>query len=43
VNTDNYKAVQLYKKAGFEIEGKLRKETYFKGKYRDDYRMAIFL
>jgi putative acetyltransferase len=43
VNTDNDKAVHMYKKAGFEIEGKLCKEIYFKGKYGDEYRMAIFL
>jgi putative acetyltransferase len=43
VNTENGKAIQLYKKAGFEVEGTLRKEMYFKGKYSDAYRMAIFL
>jgi L-amino acid N-acyltransferase YncA len=43
VNTDNDKAVHMYKKAGFEIEGKLCQEIYFKGKYGDAYRMAIFL
>jgi putative acetyltransferase len=43
VNTENDKAIQLYKKAGFEIEGTLRKEMYFKGKYSDEHRMTIFL
>ena len=43
VNTDNDRAVHIYKKAGFEIEGKLRNEKYLKGQYRDLYRMAIFL
>jgi len=43
VSTDNDKAVHMYKKAGFEIEGKLCKEIYFKGKYGDEYRMAVFL
>ena len=43
VNTDNYRAVHVYKKAGFEIEGKLCKERIVKGKYVDEYRMAIFL
>lgn len=43
VNTGNDKAIQLYKKAGFEIEGTMRKELYLKGKYLDEYRMAIFL
>jgi putative acetyltransferase len=43
VNTDNDKAIHLYRKAGFEIEGKLCKEICINGKYRDEYRMAIFL
>ena len=43
VDTDNDRAVHIYKKVGFEIEGKLRNEKYLKGQYRDLYRMAIFL
>ncbi len=43
VNTDNKIAIHIYKKAGFQIEGKLCKERYIKGKYRDEYRMAILL
>jgi putative acetyltransferase len=43
VNTDNDRAVHVYKKAGFEIEGKLCKERFINGKYRDEYRMAVFL
>ena len=43
VNTDNDVAVHMYKKAGFEIEARLCKERYVKGKYRDEYKMAIFL
>jgi len=43
VHTGNEKAIQLYKKAGFEFEGTLRKEMYFKGEYTDEYRMAVFL
>jgi len=43
VSTDNDRAVHVYKKAGFEIEGKLCKERFVKGEYRDEYRMAIFL
>ena len=42
VDTDNDRAVQIYKKAGFEIEGKLRSEKYLEGQYGDLYRMAIF-
>jgi ribosomal protein S18 acetylase RimI-like enzyme len=43
VDTDNDRAVHLYKKVGFEIEGKLSKERCFDGKFGDEYRMAIFL
>jgi len=43
VNTANDVAVHMYKKAGFEIEARLCKERYVKGKYRDEYKMAIFL
>jgi putative acetyltransferase len=43
VNTDNDRAVHVYKKAGFEIEAKLCKERFVKGKYVDEYIMAIFL
>ncbi len=43
VNTQNNRAIQLYKKAGFRVEGTLRKEMHFKGRYSDEYRMAIFL
>jgi len=43
VNTDNARAIHIYRKAGFEIEGKLRNERYYRGQYGDEYRMAIFL
>ena len=43
VDTDNDRAIHIYKKAGFEIEGKLIKERYIDGKFGDEYRMAIFL
>jgi putative acetyltransferase len=43
VNTDNDRAVHVYKKAGFEVEGKLCKERFVNGKYMDEYRMAVFL
>jgi putative acetyltransferase len=43
VNTENDRAVHLYKNAGFEIEGTLHKEMYFSSRYRDEYRMALFL
>jgi diamine N-acetyltransferase len=43
VNATNKKALHLYQKAGFEIEGNLKSEMYYKGKYCDEYRMALFL
>lgn len=43
VSTDNNRAIHLYKKAGFTIEGKLCKESRINGKYRDEYTMALFL
>lgn len=43
VNTDNVRAVHVYKKCGFRIEGKLIKEHCRNGQLEDDYRMAIFL
>ena len=43
VDADNDRAIHIYKKAGFEIEGKLRNEKYRNGQYSDEYRMAIFL
>jgi putative acetyltransferase len=43
VSTANDRAINLYKKAGFKIEGKLCKESYINSKYRDEYRMALLL
>lgn len=43
VATKNDKAIRLYKKAGFVIEGKLCKESFVNGRYRDEYRMAVLL
>lgn len=43
VNAKNTKAIALYKKAGFEVEGTLRNEMFLKGEYLDLYRMALFL
>lgn len=43
VSTANDRAINMYKKAGFKTEGKLCKESYIKGKYRDEYRMALLL
>jgi L-phenylalanine/L-methionine N-acetyltransferase len=43
VSTSNSRAIHVYKKAGFTIEGKLCKESYVNGEYRDEYSMALFL
>jgi putative acetyltransferase len=43
VNTGNARAIHMYQKAGFEIEGILRKDICLNGKYLDEYRMALFL
>jgi RimJ/RimL family protein N-acetyltransferase len=43
VNVENTRAIHVYRKAGFEFEGTLHKEMYYKGKYFDEYRMALFL
>ena len=39
---ENYKAVELYKKIGFEIEGHHIKHVKYNNKYYNSYRMAIF-
>ena len=43
VFTNNERAIHVYKKCGFKIEGLLEKEHYKDGEYGDDYRMAILL
>lgn len=43
VSTTNNRAIHIYTKAGFAIEGNLCKESFVNGKYRDEYRMAILL
>jgi len=43
VSTSNNRAIHLYKKAGFTIEGKLCKESCINSKYRDEYTMALFI
>jgi putative acetyltransferase len=43
VNTDNERAIHLYKKVGFQIEAKLVKEHCQNGQLKDDYRMCVFL
>ena len=43
VRTANDRAIYVYTKAGFIIEGKLCKESCINGEYKDEYRMALFL
>lgn len=40
---DNYLAIELYKKMGFETEGILRNDTYENGKYYDSLTMGLIL
>ena len=43
VSTENNHALYLYKKVGFVIEGTLHKASYLNLRYRDEYRMTLFL
>jgi RimJ/RimL family protein N-acetyltransferase len=45
VGTDNMRAIHLYKKFGFRIEGELKMEylNHITKRYGDDYQMALFL
>lgn len=43
VNTENARAIHLYEKCGFKTEARLRMEYYYNGRFRDEYRMAVFL
>ncbi len=40
VFADNEKAIALYKKYGFEIEGKIRMAAIRNGEYVDEYKMG---
>ena len=40
VYTDNEKAINLYKKFGFKVEGTLKDYVFGEGKYIDAYTMA---
>lgn len=40
---DNEKAISLYKKLRFEIEGQLKNSIYIDGKYFDNYIMGLII
>ncbi len=40
---DNVRAVELYKKLGFEVEGHLKKDTIIDGQFFDTLLMSLFL
>ncbi|KRF67231.1 spermidine acetyltransferase [Bacillus sp. Soil768D1] len=42
VDEQNKKAIHIYKKAGFQVEGELQEEFFIEGKYRNALRMYIF-
>lgn len=42
VDKDNHKAIHIYQKLGFQVEGSLLHEFFVNGEYRDVKRMCIF-
>ena len=42
VDKENEKAIHIYKKAGFTIEGELKEEYFTSGVYHDALRMCVF-
>jgi len=42
VDEENKKAVHIYTKLGFEVEGVLKHEFFINGEYRNTIRMCIF-
>ena len=41
VRTDNKRAISLYERMGFVIEGTIRKEIFIDGKFYDHYWMGL--
>lgn len=41
VSADNLRAVKCYLNAGYKIEGTLKGELFYDGKYHDTYRMSM--
>ena len=42
MDTENKKAIHVYKKLGFEVEGELKHEFFSNGEYRNALRMCTF-
>lgn len=42
VDKNNEKAIHIYQKTGFQIEGELKEEFFINGSYHDAIRMCIF-
>jgi len=42
VDCENTRAIHVYRKLGFQDEGRLRHEFFVGGEYRDVFRMAMF-
>ena len=42
VDRENHKAIHIYRRLGFEVEGDLVHEFFIQGAYRDVTRMCIF-
>ncbi len=42
VDKENHKAIHIYSKLGFNIEGELKHEFFVQGQYRDAVRMCLF-
>lgn len=43
VRTDNHKAIKLYKKFGFEIEGEMKRMMKIGNEYLDEYVMSLIM